>query len=81
MEIAASTLIKQKIANSPDETSTIQIATRGKQMTISKPDTSSRTKRALFQDEPISPSELSKLKTDCKLSQQQTKQIVKFYRT
>ena len=81
MEIAASSLIKQKIANSPDETSTIQIATRGKQMTISKPDTSSRTKRALFQDEPISASELSKLKTDCKLSQQQTKQIAKFYRT
>ena len=81
LEIAASTLIKQKVANSPGETSTIQLATRGKQMTISKPDTSSRTKRALFQDEPISASELGKLKTDCKLSQQQTKQIAKFYRS
>ena len=45
------------------------------------PGPSSRNKIALFHNKPILSSELSNLKTDCKLSQQQSKQIANFFRT
>ena len=81
LELAALVLIRETVANSPDNTSTIQLSTPGKPLTILKPGTSTRTKKALFQDKPISASEFSNLRTDCKLSQQQSKQIPKFFRT
>ena len=81
LEIAASALIRKKVANSPDDTSTIKLATGGRQLTLSKPGPSSHTKKALFQDKPIPASAFLELKTECKLSQKQSIQVAKFFRT
>ena len=81
LEIAASAIIRQKVSESSMNISTIKLATRGHSMTLSKPGSSSRTKKALFQDIPIPASEISHLKTVCKFSHHQAEQTVKFVRT
>ena len=81
LEIAASALIRQKVSNSPNNISTIQLATGGHSMTLSKPGSSLHTKKGLFQDIPIPASEFSHLKTVCKLSNLQAKKTAKFVRS
>ena len=78
LEIAASALIRQKVSDSPKNISTIQLATGGHYMTLSKPGSSLQTKKGLFQDIPIPASEFSHLKTVCKLSNIQAKKTAKF---
>ena len=74
-------MIREKVAKSPDNATTIKLATGGKPCNIPMPGPSSRNIKALFHNKPIPSSELSNLKTDCKLSQQQSKQIANFFRT
>ena len=81
LEIAASALIKQKVSESPTNASTIQLATGGHCMTISKPYSSSHPRKALFQDTPIPASEFNHLRAACKLSHHQTEQTAGFIRT